>query len=124
MEKFDLKKLSDYPIMLRSLSEEDGGGFLAEVPDLPGCMADGSTEDEAIVEVHDAMESWVKTAIEAGDPIPKASISHNYSGQWRIRVPKYLHASLALQAKEEGVSLNMLATTLLVQGIGSKLSVH
>ena len=126
MERFDSKKLSDYPIILRSLSEEDGGGFLAEVPDLPGCMADGSTEDEAIAEVHDAMKSWLKTAEEAGDPIPKASISNNYSGQWSMRAPKHLHAALALQAKEEGVSLNMLAVSLLAEGLGKKhfLSKH
>ncbi len=113
----------NYPINLRPLSEKEGGGFLAEVPDLPGCMADGATEDEAIIEIHDAMESWIKTAEEAGDPIPKASVPENYSGQWRIRVPKHLHAALALQAKEEGVSLNMFAATLLAQGVGRKLTV-
>lgn len=48
----------------------------------------------------------------------------NYSGQWRIRLPKHLHAALALQAKEEGVSLNMLAVALLAEGIGKKLSVQ
>jgi hypothetical protein len=31
----------DYPIIIRPLTAEDGGGYLAEVPDLPGCMRDG-----------------------------------------------------------------------------------
>ncbi|MAZ78251.1 MAG: toxin-antitoxin system HicB family antitoxin [Legionellaceae bacterium] len=111
----------NYPIIVRPLSEEDGGGFTAEVPDLPGCIADGKTIDEALHEVQDAMQSWIKSAQEFGDTIPKASVAENYSGQWRIRVPKHLHASLALQAKEEGVSLNMLAATLLAEGVNKKI---
>ena len=38
-----------YPVIVSPLSEEDGGGFLATVPDLPGCMSDGETPEEAIV---------------------------------------------------------------------------
>src|SRR3990167_4891513 len=100
-------KSYDYPITIRPLSKEDGGGYLAEAPDLPGCIADGKTVNEALVEVESAIQSWIKTALEFGDNIPRPSISSNFSGQWRIRVPKHLHAALALQAKEEGVSLNM-----------------
>lgn len=114
----------DYPISLRPLSDEDGGGYLAEVFDLPGCMADGETVEEALSEIQSAIDSWVKTAEEFGDELPKASLSENFSGQWRMRVPKYLHAALALQAKEEGVSLNALASTLLAEGIGRKSSRH
>ena len=110
----------DYPITIRPLTEQEGSGFLAEVPDLPGCMADGQTVDEAMQDIQDAIQSWIKTAEAAHDPVPKPSIPDNYSGQWRIRVPQHLHASLALQAKKEGVSLNLLAATLLAEGIGRK----
>lgn len=112
----------NYPISIHPISAEDGGGYAAEVPDLPGCIADGETVDEALKEVKSAIKSWIKTAEEFGDPIPRPSIASNYSGQWRLRVPKYLHAALTLQAKEEGVSLNMLAATLLAEGIGKKLT--
>lgn len=115
-------KVFDYPIAIRPLSEEEGQGYLAEVPDLPGCVADGDTIEEALKEVESAILSWVETAKQFNDPIPQPSVAMNYSGQWRIRVPKHLHAALALQAKEEGVSLNMLAATLLAEGIGKKLS--
>lgn len=111
----------DYPLNIRPLDATDGGGFLVEVPDLPGCVADGATIEEALHEIKSAIESWIKTAREFGDSIPTPSTAMNYSGQWRIRVPKHLHAALALQAKEEGVSLNMLAATLLAEGIGKKL---
>lgn len=112
----------DYPIIVRPLSKEEGGGYLAEVPDLPGCIADGETVDEAVHAIESAIISWLKTAKEFGDPIPKPSNAAQYSGQWRIRVPKHLHAALAFTAKEEGVSLNMLAATLLAEGIGKKIA--
>jgi antitoxin HicB len=86
-------------------------------------MADGQTVEEAIHEAEAAIESWIKTAEEFNDEIPRPSIAQQFSGQWRIRVPKSLHAALALHAKEEGVSLNMLAATLLAQGIGKELTV-
>jgi predicted RNase H-like HicB family nuclease len=37
----------DYPVLITPLSAEDGGGYLATVPDLPGCMSDGATREEA-----------------------------------------------------------------------------
>lgn len=111
----------DYPIVVRPLSKEEGGGYLAEAPDLPGCIADGETVEQAVHALESAIISWIKTAKEFGDPIPKPSIAARYSGQWRIRVPKHLHAALAFQAKEEGVSLNMFVATLLAEGIGKKL---
>jgi antitoxin HicB len=88
---------------------------------MTGCMADGETVEEALHEMEDAINAWIKTAKEFNDPVPKPSIAANFSGQWRMRVPKHLHATLALQAKEEGVSLNMLAATLLAEGIGKRL---
>ncbi len=113
--------LHNYSITIRPLSSAEGDGYLAEVPDLPGCIADGKTVNEALREIKSAIHSWIETAKEFNDPIPKPTITINYSGQWRIRVPKRLHAALALQAKKEGVSLNMLAATLLAEGIGKKL---
>ena len=44
--------------------------FVAEVPDLPGCMAHGKTQIEAVQNVGDAMELWLETAREFGDRIP------------------------------------------------------
>ena len=110
-----------YPITIRPLSEEEGRGYLIEFPDLPGCVADGETIEEALSEAEDALQAWIATAEEFGDLIPEPSISSKYSGQWRIRLPKSLHAALALRAKTEGVSLNMLAATILAQALGQKI---
>lgn len=110
-----------YPVTIRPLTKEEGGGYLAEFPDLPGCMADGETVEEALHEAEDALKTWLATAKEFGDAIPEPSVAANYSGQWRIRLPKSLHAALALRAKLEGVSLNTLAATILAQGMGQKI---
>ena len=49
---------------------EDDGVFVAEAPDLPGCMAHGETEEAAREQIGQAMELWLDTARELGDPIP------------------------------------------------------
>lgn len=45
----------EYPVIVSPLPLEEGGGFLATVPDLPGCMSDGETPQEAIINVQDAI---------------------------------------------------------------------
>ena len=59
-----------YTILVEPLSVEDGGGFLATVPELPGCMSDGGNEFEAIQNVQDAIDCWIEAAVEAKRPIP------------------------------------------------------
>ncbi|NER35835.1 MAG: type II toxin-antitoxin system HicB family antitoxin [Oscillatoria sp. SIO1A7] len=50
---------------------EPDGAFIAEVPELPGCAADGATYQEAIQNVETIMEEWIETARELGRPIPE-----------------------------------------------------
>ena len=108
-----------YAVQVRRLSEDEGGGWLAEIPDLPGCMSDGETAPDAIQNVYRAAADWIDAATELGRDIP-APTSDEFSGQWRIRMTKSLHRRLALLAKREGVSLNALATTLLAEAAGEK----
>ncbi len=51
-------------------SEEDSA-FIAEVPELAGCVAHGETQEQALSNVQDAMTLWLETAKEFGDPIPE-----------------------------------------------------
>jgi len=60
----------DYRVVIEPLSEEDGGGYLATVPELPGCMSDGETRQEALANVEDAIATWVFCAEQMGRPIP------------------------------------------------------
>ena len=62
-----------YPVIVSPLSEADGGGFAATVPDLPGCMSDGETPEEAIANVQDAIEAWLEAAHDLGRQIPPPS---------------------------------------------------
>lgn len=62
-----------FRIVIEHLPEDDGGGFLATVPDLPGCMSDGETRAEALANVEDAISVWIQTATRAGRPIPAPS---------------------------------------------------
>jgi predicted RNase H-like HicB family nuclease len=63
-----------YPVVITPLSLEDGGGFAATVPDLPGCMSDGDTPEEALHNVLDAIDSWIEMAEELGHSIPEPSM--------------------------------------------------
>ena len=60
-----------YSVLIRALSDEDGGGWVAVVPDLLGCMSDGHTQMEALENVKDAIEAWIRTAENHGYPIPQ-----------------------------------------------------
>jgi antitoxin HicB len=105
----------EYRFTARPLTEEGGRGWLVEYPDLPGCMSDGETIQEAIANGDDAKCCWIAAMKEAGRPIPPPSTepAEGYSGKWQLRAPKSLHRRLAEHAKRESVSLNTLAVTLL-----------
>lgn len=51
-------------------SDEDEA-FIAEVPELPGCAADGATYDDAVANVQVVIREWIETALELGRPIPE-----------------------------------------------------
>lgn len=110
----------EYPFTIRRLSKSEGGGWLVEFPDLPGCIADGDTIEEAVESADDALRSWLGTAKEFKDPVP--SPSAGLSGKWVQRVPKSLHARLAAKAEKDGVSLNTLVVSLIAEGLGRRAS--
>jgi predicted RNase H-like HicB family nuclease len=61
----------DYPVIIERMDPEDGSGFVAYAPDLPGCMSDGETYAEAAANVQDAIACWIEAAVEMGRPIPE-----------------------------------------------------
>ena len=107
-------KFEDYPLTVSPLPEDDGGGYLVAIPDLPGCIADGGTVEEAIAEARDAWRAWMAAELEDKGTAPAP---RTYSGQFVQRIPKSLHMRLAKRAETEGVSLNHLATVLLAEGL-------
>ena len=63
-------KMSSRYEMIIYWSEQDGA-FIAEVPELPGCMADGRTYSEAVANAEAVIDQWMETARELGRPIPE-----------------------------------------------------
>jgi len=118
--KRDKLKLDEYPFQVRPLTAEEGGGYMIEFPDVPGCIADGGTPVEAILNGRDALKSVLLTMKEFGDPIPKPGRTATSSGQWRQRVPKSMHSRLVDRAEREGVSLNTLVTAMIAEGLGGR----
>lgn len=115
-------KIPDYPFTIRHLSNEEGGGYLIEFPDLPGCMSDGETIEETIESGKKAIQDWIEAAKEMKRPIPKPGELESQSGKWVQRVPKSIHLRLVNRAKEEGVSLNTLVITMLAESLGGEQS--
>ena len=112
--------VDDYPYNIRPLSKEEGGGYLIEYPDLPGCYSDGETVLEARENGRDAAFCWLQTAVEDGDEIPVPGIFSNleqFSGRLSQRVPKSMHLKLQRRAKLEGVSINQLVIVFIAEGL-------
>ncbi len=113
----------EYRFTVRPLTSEEGGGYLIEFPDLPGCISDGETVEEAIANGAGAKRDWIAAMVQAGRPVPSPTgdPSDDYSGKWVLRTPKSLHRGLAERARQEGVSLNALAVAMLAQGLGQRM---
>ena len=115
--KIDKTLINSYQFTIRPLSDAEGGGFAIVYPDLPGCISDGNTPEEALKHGADAVKSYLLSCAKHGDPIPKPTEA---SGQWRQRVPRGLHARLVAKARLEGVSLNTLVTAMIAEGLGKR----
>lgn len=110
-------KFTDYAIEIRPLTDAEGGGFLATFPDLPGCMADGQTPEEAIADARGAFDCWMDAHVADGRPVPTPGGASQESGKFVQRLPRNIHSRLQTRAKAEGVSLNQLVTAYVAEGL-------
>ena len=111
------RNLDQYQFTVRPLSAEEGGGYLVEYPDIPGCMSDGDTIEEAITNGREALRNCLEVFKESGRKIPKPVIQ---AAQWRQRLPRTLYSKLTKQAENEGVSINSLVTAIIAEAIGAR----
>ena len=109
-----MAKTVEFAIMVEPLTEADGGGWLATVPALPGCMGDGATPEEALADAEAAIAEWQDAARQLGRKSP----GPDALGQWRQRVPRSLHEKLKHVAAREGVSLNAYVAGVLAEAVG------
>lgn len=99
-----------YPLVV---VQEDDGSYFVEYPDLKGCFSTGDTLEEAVQLSYDAKKAWIETAIDENIDIPIPKTENEYSGNFKLRMPKSLHKSLADAAKEEGISMNQYCIYIL-----------
>lgn len=97
----------DYTTRLKKNSD---GSYFVEVEELPGCFSEADSKQDALNMIEDAKKTWIKVALERKVTIPEPA-KDDYSGKLHLRLPKFLHRSLAHHAKQEGVSLNTYITS-------------
>lgn len=106
------------PYRMEIIPDKVEGGFTAWFPDLPGCLTCSETMEGIIANAEDAKRAWIEAALDEGihisEPTDNVDLSL-YSGQFKLRMPKSLHRSLALHAKREGISMNQYCNYLLAK---------
>ncbi|MDO4285542.1 MAG: type II toxin-antitoxin system HicB family antitoxin [Eubacteriales bacterium] len=110
------KTLSDYlkiPYRMEVVEDREEGGYVVSFPELPGCLTCGETVEKAIVNAGDAKKAWLEAVLEEGADIPEPASEEAYSGQFKLRIPRSLHKSLAEHSKREGISMNQYCVYLL-----------
>jgi predicted RNase H-like HicB family nuclease len=90
------------------IEDTEEGGYALSCPELPGCMTCATTVGRGMLLLKDAKRAWLEACIEDGYPVPEPAGRGQYSGQFKLRLPKTLHRELAEDAKKEGVSMNQL----------------
>lgn len=111
-----------YPISLRQLSEEEGGGWLASIPILgqAAFTADGETAEAALQELEALRRDLYEDLVASGQPIPLPQDVTDEkklpSGKWIMRTSPQFHAEMQEAAKAAGMSLNAYCNHALERG--------
>lgn len=111
-----MKKIDEYmkrPYKMEIVRDEDEGGYVVSYPELPGCITVGDTIEDAIRNADDARRAWFEAAFEEGITIAEPGAHEKYSGQFKLRLPKSLHKTLAENSRREGISMNQYCVYLL-----------
>lgn len=111
-----MKALDEYltlPYRMEVVEDHDEGGFVVSYPDLPGCITCGETVEKAVENALDAKKAWLEAAIEDGIEVPKPDGLEEYSGQFKLRIPRSLHRLLSEHSQREGISMNQYCVYLL-----------
>lgn len=113
-----MKELNDYMAMsyrMEIVEDHAEGGFVVSFPDLPGCITCGESIETAIANAMDAKKVWIEAALEDGIEIQEPDGLEDYSGQFKLRLPRSLHRILAEHSKREGISMNQYCVYLLAR---------
>jgi predicted RNase H-like HicB family nuclease len=108
-----ISSAKDYQLVVY-WSDEDRA-YLAEAPELPGCVTHGRTEAEALKKGRDAIVSWLEAAEEFEAPVPTPT--RDFTGQFVVRIGKTLHRDLVKKAEVDHLSLNQLVQSILRRAV-------
>ena len=111
-----MKTLNDYleiSYRMEIIEDKEEGGFIISYPNLPGCITCGETIESAVANAFDAKKTWIEAALEEGKEIFEPNSLEDYSGQFKLRIPRSLHRSLAEHSQREGISMNQYCLYLL-----------
>ena len=103
----------NYPITVETFEEDGKVGYSLEIPDLPGCGADGNTLNKALSRLQDAKELWIRESLKSGLSVPEPVSEDDFSGKFLLRMPIKLHMQLSQKAKSKKLSLNQHVKSLL-----------
>jgi len=111
--KKNLKYYMDLNYKIEIIKDLEEGGFTLSCPELKGCFTCAETLQQGYEMIEDAKKSWFMACLEEGIQIPEPNRIENYSGQFKLRLPKSLHKTLAERSKQEGISMNQYCLYLL-----------
>ncbi len=106
VKKESLPKAKQYLYSI-GWSEKDEA-FVARVAEFPSLAAHGETQEEAMKEIEEVVGFVILDLKDNNEPIPEPFGKRSFSGRLVLRMPEYMHRQLALEALEQGVSLNQL----------------
>jgi predicted RNase H-like HicB family nuclease len=105
---------------VRRLLPDPLGGFTATIQEFPGCIAEGASAEEALVNLDAAAASWIEVALEQGVDIREPISFDGCSGKIALRIPRGLHRQAAELAELEGCSVNQLLATAIAAYVGRR----
>ncbi|HXU25083.1 MAG TPA: type II toxin-antitoxin system HicB family antitoxin [Tepidiformaceae bacterium] len=117
MRTSDYMELPYHITLVRDVAE-DTAGWVASVLELPGCFAQGQSQEEALAHLRDVMESWLDYMLEEGSEVPLPADEPTRNGKILLRLPASLHVRLAREAELEGVSLNQYLLGIAAGAVG------
>ena len=114
--KKDLNYYMGLSYKIEVIEDKEEGGFALHCPELPGCITCAESISKGFEMIEDAKKCWLEACLEDNIPIPEPNDFNNYSGQFKLRMPKSLHKTLAERSRQEGISMNQYCLYLLSSG--------
>lgn len=107
----DLKHYLALPYSIEITPDEEG--YVAAIPDLPGCLSSGRTVKAALRGLEVVKALWFEGRMESREEIPEPTKIEDFSGKFVLRIPHSLHRALDREARKQGVSLNQYVLYIL-----------